>query len=109
MQLPNVFRCLSSADAYAFFRMAINSKLVWQIWFDTEDGTEPLSFYKVLVGFTPVPNDILLFMVDVEDVETPDIDKLIETRVQGFMLSKLVTKYGVSFDSDDQIEEDEKE
>lgn len=92
-------------DTVGFLRTAITNHLVWQIWFDPEDSGEPVPFYKVLVGFTFVPNDIMLFMVDVEGEEEPvDFEKLINDKIDVLMLSKLFTKYGANFNAEDQID-----
>lgn len=80
---------------------------VVRMWYhpdDQPDGEEIL-FYKMIVGFTVVPGDILLHVIDVEGEEDcVDVDELIQKNgIEFHLLSNFSKRHGFSIRPEDQI------
>lgn len=69
------------------------------------DGSE-IPFYKVIVGYTMLPNDILLHLVDVEgEPDDVDIDELIKRQgIEFHLMSRVCGRHGFSIPAKEQFE-----
>lgn len=75
---------------------------VIKMWYHPDgepDGSE-MPFYKVIVGYTLLPNDILLHVIDVEDEpDDADVDEVISRRgIEFHLLSRFCGKHGFSIE-----------
>lgn len=83
---------------------------VIRVWFDPKSTTEiaPLDLYFKIIGYTELPNDILLHLVSVED--EPAEDSANRHGVTFQLLSNLCGRHGFEIlVSDQEFDEDEPE
>lgn len=94
-----------------FTTMALDTGLlkgaVIKMWYHPDgepDGSE-MPFYKVIVGYTMLPTDVLLHIVDVEEEpDDVDIDELIERAgIEFHLLSRFCGRHGFSILPRDQF------
>lgn len=94
----------SFGDFETFAHDADLGKYVFEIYGDgSGDG------YKMIVGWTQLPYDILLHIIDVEDAEAPasgfdPVEHARKNGVEMVFLKDFIGKYGASIHPDFQID-----